>query len=90
MSLDDGTAPEVVDLLRRCDAYLDAAPREYSEVVDAGPLRVFVSRAPWPYYVRPRAELDLVQLARASALLAGRDYVIPEDVKSLAGNAMAK
>jgi MoxR-like ATPase len=37
----------------------------------------------------PRAELDLVQLARASALLAGRDYVIPEDVKSLAGCAMA-
>jgi MoxR-like ATPase len=37
----------------------------------------------------PRAELDLVQLARASALLAGRDYVIPEDVKSLASCAMA-
>jgi MoxR-like ATPase len=37
----------------------------------------------------PRAELDLVQLARASALLEGRDYVIPEDVKSLAGWAMA-
>jgi MoxR-like ATPase len=37
----------------------------------------------------PRAELDLVQLARASALLAGRDYVIPEDVKALAGSALA-
>ena len=32
----------------------------------------------------PRAELDLVQHARARALLLGRDYVIPEDVKSLA------
>jgi MoxR-like ATPase len=32
----------------------------------------------------PRAELDLVQLARARALLLGRDYVVPEDVKSLA------
>ncbi|MUL46369.1 MoxR family ATPase [Mycobacterium sp. CBMA293] len=32
----------------------------------------------------PRAELDLVQLSRARALLLGRDYVIPEDVKSLA------
>ena len=32
----------------------------------------------------PRAELDLVQLARAHALLQGRDYVIPEDVKALA------
>ena len=37
----------------------------------------------------PRAELDLVQLARARALLLGRDYVIPEDVKSLAVAAMA-
>jgi len=37
----------------------------------------------------PRAELDLVQLARARALLSGRDYVIPEDVKALAAPAMA-
>ena len=37
----------------------------------------------------PRAELDLVQLARARALLLGRDYVVPEDVKSLAVPTMA-
>lgn len=37
----------------------------------------------------PRAELDLVQLARARALVSGRDYVIPEDVKALAVPAMA-
>jgi MoxR-like ATPase len=37
----------------------------------------------------PRAELDLVQLARARALLLSRDYVIPEDVKALATPAMA-
>jgi len=37
----------------------------------------------------PRAELDLVQLARARALLLGRDYVIPEDVKALAVSTMA-
>jgi len=37
----------------------------------------------------PRAELDLVQLARARALLLGRDYVIPEDVKALAVATMA-
>ncbi|BBZ49019.1 MoxR family ATPase [Mycobacterium heidelbergense] len=37
----------------------------------------------------PRAELDLVQLARARALLFGRDYVIPEDVKALAVAAVA-
>ncbi|MGI5221791.1 AAA family ATPase [Nocardia sp. CA-290969] len=37
----------------------------------------------------PRSELDLVQMARARALLNGRDYVIPEDVKALAVPAMA-
>ncbi|MTE12368.1 AAA family ATPase [Nocardia aurantiaca] len=37
----------------------------------------------------PRAELDLVQMARARALLHGRDYVVPEDVKALAIPAMA-
>ncbi|MFE7743843.1 AAA family ATPase [Nocardia sp. NPDC057455] len=37
----------------------------------------------------PRAELDLVQMSRARALLLGRDYVIPEDVKALAIPAMA-
>lgn len=37
----------------------------------------------------PRAELDLVQLARARSLLLGRDYVIPEDVKALATPAVA-
>ena len=36
----------------------------------------------------PRAELDLVQLARARALLNGRDYVVPEDVKALAVSAL--
>jgi MoxR-like ATPase len=37
----------------------------------------------------PRAELDLMQLARAHALLSGRDHVIPEDVRGLAIPAMA-
>ncbi|WP_109400989.1 AAA family ATPase [Mycolicibacter sinensis] len=37
----------------------------------------------------PRSELDLIQLARARALLLGRDYVIPEDVKALATSAVA-
>src|ERR1700753_2220917 len=37
----------------------------------------------------PRAALDLGQLARARALLLGRDYVIPEDVKALATPAVA-
>jgi MoxR-like ATPase len=37
----------------------------------------------------PRAELDLVQLARARAVLRGRNYVIAEDVQVLAVAAMA-
>ena len=37
----------------------------------------------------PRAELDLVQLARARALLGGRDYVIPEDVKAVARSVLS-
>ena len=32
----------------------------------------------------PRASLALAQAARAAALLAGRDYVVPDDVKGLA------
>src|ERR1700733_8709598 len=37
----------------------------------------------------PRAEIALVQLSRARALLLGRDYVIPEDIKALATPAVA-
>jgi MoxR-like ATPase len=37
----------------------------------------------------PRAVLALMQLSRARALLDGRDYVVPEDVKSLAIPALA-
>ncbi|WP_394428953.1 AAA family ATPase [Streptomyces sp. SGAir0957] len=37
----------------------------------------------------PRGGLALVQLARARAVLEGRDFVVPEDVKSLAVPALA-
>lgn len=39
------------------DAYLDLAPRLDSEVVETAGFRLFVSRAPWPYFARPRPEL---------------------------------
>ncbi len=48
-----------LDLLRRLDRYLDTVPRAAAGTADAGPLRAFLSRAPWPYYARPRPELDL-------------------------------
>ncbi|MFE5599756.1 AAA family ATPase [Streptomyces coelicoflavus] len=37
----------------------------------------------------PRGGLALVQLARARAVLDGRDYVVPEDIKNLAVPALA-
>ena len=37
----------------------------------------------------PRGSLALVQLARAHAVLTGRDYVIPDDVKKVAVPALA-
>jgi MoxR-like ATPase len=37
----------------------------------------------------PRGGLALVQLARARAVMAGRDYVTPEDVKAIAVPALA-
>jgi MoxR-like ATPase len=33
----------------------------------------------------PRASLGLVRLAQARALLLGRDFVLPDDIKELAG-----
>jgi len=47
------------ELLRRIDMHLDATVRDSTDPYDVGPMRVFVSRRPWPYYARPRAELDL-------------------------------
>src|SRR5438876_11606062 len=37
----------------------------------------------------PRGSLALVKLARAKAALAGRDFVVPEDVKEVAVPALA-
>jgi MoxR-like ATPase len=37
----------------------------------------------------PRATLHLVRAAKASAAIAGRDYVIPDDVQDLAGQVLA-
>ncbi|EQD43423.1 methanol dehydrogenase transcriptional regulatory protein MoxR3, partial [mine drainage metagenome] len=37
----------------------------------------------------PRGSLALQKVARARALLAGRDFVVPDDIKALAGPALA-
>ena len=53
-----------------------------------------VRRCPsWPpllaYGASPRATLGLVAAARALALLRGRDYVLPDDVRDLAVDVLA-
>jgi len=39
--------------------------------------------------VSPRGSLALIKLARAAAALDGRDFVIPDDIKELASDALA-
>lgn len=71
--------------MRRCDGYLDRVAAEASDPVDVGPLRAFVSRAPWPLYVRPRAELDLV----APVAVTLDDVEAAADVLRAAGQAVS-
>jgi MoxR-like ATPase len=94
--LDRGSVEPVVNRVVDADALL--AMRESIEEVTVHDdvLRYVVSLAVGSRQhpqiavgASPRAELDLVQLARAHALLLGRDYVIPEDVKALAVPALA-
>ncbi len=40
------------------------------------------------YGASPRATLAIVNLARAKALLAGRDFVLPDDIRSVASGAL--
>ena len=37
----------------------------------------------------PRATIALASASRAKAAIAGRDYVLPDDVKALAGSVLA-
>ena len=37
----------------------------------------------------PRASLALLRVARARALARGRDYLVPDDIKDMAGPALA-
>jgi MoxR-like ATPase len=94
--LDNGTArPVVAQVLNATDL---VAMRESVEQVTVHPdmLRYVVAIATatrnHPQVevgASPRTELDLVQLSRARAMLLGRDFVTPEDVKALAIPAVA-
>ncbi len=81
-----------LDLLKHVDSYLDAAPRGCADHLDVGPLRAFISRAPWPFSIRPRPDADLggpqavtsEDVLRAAAVLeAARQDVSFEWVEEL-------
>ena len=65
---------EVEDSIGRYIVALTAATREHPQVLVGA---------------SPRGSLALLLLARARAVLAGRDYVMPEDVKEVAVPALA-
>lgn len=67
-------APVPTAELLAADDYLDAAPRVDADVFETEGFHLFVSRAPWPYYARPRGDLkrslwaeDLLEVAGACA-----------------------
>lgn len=67
--------------------HLEPSLREY--IVEI--VRTTRDRSASPYLetgASPRASLALAQLARARALLEGRDFVVPDDVKALASAAL--
>ena len=79
-------ADELLDVQRAVrDVFVDAQIRRY--VVD---LANATRQHPEVYVgASPRASLSLVRAAQAQALLRGRDFVTPDDVKALAGPVMA-
>jgi MoxR-like ATPase len=91
----DGSRPELrqlttADELQAMRASLDAV-RADDDVVDYIVRLAAATRESPRVQVgaSPRGSLAVLQLARAAALLAGRDFVLPEDVKEVAGPALA-
>ncbi len=87
------TAPQLEDLRRTADAvYVDAKVKGY--LLDV----VRATRHPADYGLdlagliqlgaSPRATISLHRAAKAHALLAGRNYVAPEDVKAMAPDVL--
>ena len=80
------TAEKFVELQRSAeDVEIDPALERYAvEIVGATRLdpRAEIGAS-------PRGSLALLKLSRARALLEGRDFVLPDDMKSLAGPALA-
>ena len=95
----DGEVPEIRELLSPGDI-LDAREsvrqvRLDDKLLDYITHLIFASRDPASYRLQdlrpfiaygasPRASIYLAQAARAHAFLAGRSYVVPEDIKAVA------
>jgi MoxR-like ATPase len=68
--------------IRKCvsDMYID--PKIENYVLDI----VFRTREPSPYIIcgaSPRASINLIKASKCRAFITGRDYVTPDDVKSV-------
>lgn len=86
--------PEDVRRLRLKTAAIHVAPSIKAYIVDLiratrDPEAHGLGLAPWiELGASPRATLALVRAAKAHALISGRDYVTPHDVKSLAPDVL--
>jgi MoxR-like ATPase len=80
------SAPEVISM-RESLEQVEIAPDLLDYVVAV--VRATRTHAQIQVGASPRGGLALTQLARAQALLRGRDFVIPDDIKSIAVPALA-
>jgi MoxR-like ATPase len=86
-SLQPACSPsDILDIQKQADAiYINELVKEY--IVDlANATREHKEAA---LGVSPRASLNLMKGAKAMAMLRGRDYVVPDDVKAIAEGVMA-
>jgi MoxR-like ATPase len=81
------TSAEEVRSLRRAVGGVEADPRVLAYIVAL--LQATRAHRQVVVGASPRGGLALLQLARSAAALAGRDYVLPDDVKALAVAALA-
>jgi MoxR-like ATPase len=98
LALSHGAQPTLASLPAVCTpAGLSAAQAAVSEVPVAGPVAdyaVAIVRASRQepsirLGASPRAAIGLLASARAAAVVAGRDYVLPDDVKHVAESVLA-
>lgn len=101
MSVDPPEAAQVLDTARLATLQAAAAEVSVHELVADYIVRlVMATREPEQYRLpdlrpvieigaSPRATLGLVSAARALALLSGRDYVLPDDVRAVARDVMS-